>query len=184
MTMSFITHPVLNRPIGHPTLNEVEALPRPRYKGHWAVGTRHLEEANRFYEVLTGTDVICRPAPFSTAVSWDNEHHRFFIMDVYGMKKDPSTGEDLHPAEGTPQDRTGVGLASIRYASPQALTRVYAQMEANGWRPERIIDRGALISLVYHDPDDLLVETFALVAGGSPTAAHELDAKTFLKNFG
>ena len=184
MPTAIITHPIVPSPIRHPKLSEVTSYPRPRYKGHWAIGTRHLEESNRFYETLASTQLICRPASFSTAISWDLEHHRFFIIDLSGAKKDPSTGKTIELSKETPQERTGVGLASIRYASPQALVRVYRKLEQAGWKPTRIVDCGAMLSLIYKDPNDLLVEAFAANAGVTAQEETELTPEAFLDRFG
>lgn len=180
MPSAVITHAVVPNAIRHPRLDEVGDFPRPRYKGHWAVGSRDLARSDVFYEVLTGTKTICRPASFSTAVSWDDEHHRFFIADMTAITHDPSTGQPvtLHP--GTPQDRTGIGLASIRYASREALAAVYRRMDAAGWTPEHIVDRGTMVSLVYKDPSDLLVEAFATFPDRAPTEDAEVTADVFL----
>jgi len=179
MTAAFITQPLVRSAIRHPKLAEVTGHPRPRYKGHWAVGTRNLEQSNSFYEALAATEVICRPAPFSTAVSWDVEHHRFFIMDVAGMKRDPATGAELKPLDGTPQERTGVGAASIRFGSLGSIARVHRHMDEKGWLPEKALDKGATVSLIYRDPDGLLVEVFA--ATGEPEhAPSELDQEALI----
>lgn len=184
MSIAIITQPLAPSPIRHPGLAEVKGFPRPRYKGHWAIGSRDLPATDRFYAALTGTQTICRPAPFSTAVSWDEEHHRFFIIDMNAVTHDPSTGQPVTIHPGTPQERTGVGLASIGYASPAALVAIYDRMQRAGWVPERIIERGRLLSLVYRDPNELLVEAFATLDEPSGAAEQELSADSFLERFG
>lgn len=183
MQVTTLTQPLAPSPIRHPKLSEVSEFPRPRFKGHWAIGSKDMALADRFYETLTGSKTICRPAPFSTAVSWDVEHHRFFILNLDDVKFDPSTGKPvtLHP--GTPQDRTGIGLASIRYAFPRDLVAVFIAMEASGWLPKTITDRGELVALRYSDPDGLLVEVFA-ATGGNTASDEELGSEQFIARFG
>jgi len=184
MQAAIITHPVVASPIRHPRLDEIRHFPRPRYKGHWALASRNAEESHRFYDTLTITETICKPAPFSIAVSWDLEHHRFFILDLNSAGNDPSTGKPIESHGGSPQERTGVGLAALRFAAPGILVHVYEKMKQAGWEPLRVIDRGMTISLIYRDPDGLLVE--ALAANPDAPARPEADMamEDFLARFG
>lgn len=158
--------------IRHPTLAEITALPKPRYKGHWAVLTNDGPRSEAFYNTLTTSELVCRPQATSAAVSWDLEHHRVFIADrrfmpgIAGREHLPPAGERLGEAGG-----------AIRYASANALATVYQRMQAAGFEPLRILRRPGSVALFYQDPQGLLVEAIAPApAQTGPTQEWSADA--------
>jgi hypothetical protein len=168
--------PVAYADIRHPKLSEITSLPRPRYKGHWAVLTNDGPQSESFYNTLTTAELVCRPQPTSAAVSWDEEHHRVFIADrrfmpgIAGVENAPQAGE-----------RVGEAGGAIRYASPGALAIVYKRMSAAGFEPYRILERPQSVALFYKDPQGLIVEAVARKDAGA--AEQELTPDAFLKAY-
>lgn len=181
MEQTAIAIPVKPGPIGHPKLSDITSQPQPRYKGHWAIIANDLEATERFYMTLTGSELICRPQPTSSAISWDTEHHRFFIAALTAFNPNAASDE---PAP-SPGSRSGEVGGGIRYRSPAALAKAVRRMQDAGFTPERIVDRGSLVSVVYKDPNGLTVDAFAPGAqSGQPAAETELSSEAFLSRFG
>jgi hypothetical protein len=168
--------PVEYADIRHPKLSEITRLPRPRYKGHWAVLTNDGPQSENFYNTLTTAQLVCRPQPTSAAVSWDEEHHRVFIADrrfmpgIAGVENAPEAGEVV-----------GEGGGAIRFASPAVLADVYSRMKAAGFEPYSILERARSVALFYKDPSGLLVETIA--PKDTVGEERELSGEAFLKAY-
>ncbi len=182
MEQTAIAIPVAAAPIRHPKLSEITSMPKPRYKGHWALVTQDLKASEAFYQTLTGAVLMSRPQPTSGALSWDHEHHRFFIADLKGSLA--MRGQAPPPDMPPPGERVGEVGGGIRYRSPKALVKVLERMQAIGHEPQRIVDKGAIVSLTYRDPDQLMVDVFAPVAGGTHKAEQVLDVRAFAERFG
>lgn len=168
--------PVKYADIRHPKLSEITSMPKPRYKGHWAVLTNNGPASETFYSTLTTSDLVCRPQATSAAVSWDLEHHRVFIADrrfmpgIAGLENAPSAGERLGEAGG-----------AIRYASPNVLATVYHRMKAAGFEPCRILERARSVALFYTDPQGLIVE--AVAPRETARAERDLTGEDFLNAY-
>lgn len=173
-TQTVVRIPVQYADIRHPKLSEITSMPKPRYKGHWAVLTNDGPRSESFYSTLTTSELVCRPQTTSAAVSWDLEHHRVFIADrrfmpgIAGRENAAAAGERLGEAGG-----------AIRYASPNVLATLHQRMKAAGFEPYRILERAGSVALFYRDPQGLLVEAIAPKAtAGGPE--RDLSAEDFL----
>ena len=187
MEQTAISFPIAaTSPIGHPKLSEIKSLPRPRYTSHWALVASDLDVTDRFYRVLTGSVKICRPQPTSVIISWDTEHHRFFISSLAGMRMFMEKLGTPVPTEPVPPPghRTGGIGGGIRFATPSALVRALYRMREIGFEPDKAADKGSIASLTYHDPDGLEVEILAPIAGGKSKPEEALDVDGFVRRFG
>lgn len=170
-------------PTHHPRLEEVVGLPSPRYISHWALISQDLAASELFYQTLTGAKLICRPQPVSAALSFDHEHHRFFIGSRPGFLAMTGRAELAKAPAARACERIGPGGGAIRYRSPKALVNALERMRAIGSEPAQIVDRGGSVSVIYRDPDNLIVETFAAVEGGSAARETTIDAAEFVRRF-
>lgn len=186
MEQTAITIPIEAGPIRHPMLGEIKGLPKPRYKGHWALVANDLDATDRFYRTLTGSVKVCRPQPTSVITSWDAEHHRFFISSLAGMRLFMKKLGKPVPTETVPPPghRTGEIGGGIRFATPSALVNALHRMRTIGIEPDRAADKGSVASLAYHDPDGLEVEILAPIARGKSKPEETLDADSFVQRFG
>lgn len=166
-------------PIRHPRFGDIKSMPKPRYKGHWAVATNRFDDYIRFYGVMTGIDVVCTPHTFASVDSWDLEHHRFFVLDLMAMPGQP--GKE---ATKLAQEHAGIGLGAIRYESPAALVALYRRAKAAGYEPNQIVDRGSVVSLQYEDPNGMTFEAFAANPAGASSPARDLTPDELLGRFG
>lgn len=166
----------------HLKFADIKSLPRPRYKGHWALITNDVDATHAFYQALTGTVLMSRPQPTSIASSWDHEHHRFFLGPLQGFPGAPTADAPAEPAPPV-GERIDVVGGGIRYRSPNALLKLLERMKAAGHEPLQYADKGSIAAVTYRDPENVLVEVFAPVAGGAPKATEVIDRAAFVQRF-
>lgn len=166
-------------PIRHSKIGDIKSMPKPRYKGHWAVATNRYADYIRFYTAMTGIDVVCTPHTFASADSWDMEHHRFFVLDLMAMPGQPGMA-----ATKNAQEHAGIGLGAVRYESPAVLAALYRRAKSAGYEPLRILDRGSATSLQYEDPNGMTFEAFAANPAGASSPARDLTPDELLGRFG
>lgn len=182
MDQAAVTIPVEFAEIRHPKIDEITSLPKPRYKGHWALVTKDGAASELFYQTMTGSVLMARPQPTSAALSWDHEHHRHFIADITPIMA--GMGIENPPEVPAPGSRLGEALCGYRYGTPKAVANLVRRMADIGHTTLKLVDKGSMVSAVYSDPDGLKVDCFAAVEGGASKAEVELDQNAFIERFG
>jgi hypothetical protein len=173
-----VTIPLQPSAIRHPKLGEIRSHPRPRFKGHWALVTTDLPKTDGFYRALTRAALICVPIPGTVAISWDIEHHRFFVASIATLRRSQDSSNALSPV-GT---RIGDAGGCIRFSGPRALVEAYRRLHERGDDPHRILERERSLSLFYTDPEGALVEAAApKTPRGTKTT--ELSVADFLQRY-
>lgn len=183
MEQTAIIVPIEHLPTRHPRIGDITHLPKPRYKGHWALIAHDVERSHAFYQALTGAQLISRPQPTCIASTWDHEHHRlFFGPPTIGLSG--AAAENVSYA-GIPPVGERIDLAggAIKYRSPRALVKAVHRMTQTGYDAAAFIDRGSIAIVVYRDPDNIKVEIIAPVKGRAQKPEEPLDRDTFIQRF-
>jgi catechol 2,3-dioxygenase-like lactoylglutathione lyase family enzyme len=183
MEQTAIVIPVEHIPTRHPRIGDIASLPKPRYKGHWALIASDVERSHAFYQALTGAQLISRPQPTCIASTWDHEHHRLFFgpptLGLTGAAAENLSYTDIPPVG----ERIDLAGGAIKFRSPQALVKAVIRMRAIGYEPLEFIDRGSIVIVAYHDPDGIRVEIIAPVEGGTPASGETIDRQAFMQRF-
>ena len=183
MEQTAIAIPVEHVPTRHPKIDAIETLPKPRYKGHWALIASDVDRSFEFYQALTGAQLISRPQPTCIASTWDHEHHRFFFGPPTLGLTDAAAEKLAHTQIPPVGQRVDLAGGAIKYRSPQALVKAMHRMASINYEPVEFIDRGSTVAIVYSDPDNIRVETIAPVERGIPKPREVIDHDTFMKRF-
>jgi catechol 2,3-dioxygenase-like lactoylglutathione lyase family enzyme len=184
MTSHIVTFPMKPGPTRHIHINDITEMPRPRYRSHWALLTSDMAASEAFYATLTGAARIVEPTFCTSTYSWDEEHHRFFFGhrdSMAAMYMGDEAARAPSPPAGT---HAAVAGGGIRFSSAAALLAAVGRMEEAGYMPERIEDRGALVSVLYRDPEGLIVDIFAQVPGTAERPGELLDLGQLRARFG
>jgi catechol 2,3-dioxygenase-like lactoylglutathione lyase family enzyme len=184
MQRSIVTFSMKPGPTQHISIHDITEMPKPRYRSHWALLTNDMKASETFYETLTGAARIVEPTFCSSTFSWDEEHHRFFFGHRDSMAKMYMGEEAASTPSPAANQHTGVAGGGIRFSTIGALLSAVRRMDAAGYQPEKIEDRGCLISVVYRDPEGLTADIFAMVPDGVQKPAETLDRDTLVKRFG
>jgi catechol 2,3-dioxygenase-like lactoylglutathione lyase family enzyme len=184
MQRTIVTFSMKPGPTQHININDITEMPKPRYRSHWALLTNQMKASENFYQTLTGAARIVEPTFCTSTYSWDEEHHRFFFGhrdSMAQMYMGADAASTPSPAAGV---HAGVAGGGIRFATVAALVAAAERMHTAGYEVERIEDRGNIVSLVYHDPEGLMVDIFAEVQGATEKPPESLDRKALLARFG
>jgi catechol-2,3-dioxygenase len=83
--------------------------------------------------------------PALTFLTYDDEHHRFALVDLDVVQPDDSETEK--------QGMVGVDHVAYTYASLEDLFENYAQLKTKGIEPYWCVHHGMTVSMYYADPD-------------------------------
>ncbi|MEQ6332713.1 hypothetical protein [Sphingobium sp. MK2] len=184
MQRTIVTFPMKPGPTRHISISDIKEMPKPRYRSHWALLTNNMKASEVFYETLTGAARIVEPTFCTSTFSWDEEHHRFFFGHRDSMAKMYMGEAAASQPSPTADAHTGVAGGGIRFATVAALVAAVERMHVAGYEPEKIEDRGSLVSVVYRDPEGLTADIFAQIPDAKEKPAHMLDRQALLTRFG
>jgi catechol-2,3-dioxygenase len=137
----------------------------PTKQSQVVLETNRKKEMQEWYcEVLEGH--VAYENAHLAFVTYDDEHHRVVFVD-FG----PLTPRDRDADRAVaPPDPPGLHHVAFRFGSMGELLANYTRLAAQGIRPFRSINHGAITSMYYADPDgnhlELLVENFITAAEG------------------
>lgn len=118
---------------------------RPRQLAHVVYRTRQFDVMIDWYAKAFGARVGSRNGGLAF-LSYDDEHHRFALVDL-----------SVHAprSETLPDRRSVVGVDHIAYTYPSLddLLEHYAALKADGITPYWCVHHGLTISMYYADPD-------------------------------
>jgi len=129
----------------------------PTKFAHVVYRTRRFEEMIAWYETVFGAKVQ-HENPAMAFLTYDDEHHRFALLNLAVVDPD-----------GTPEsDRRGaVGVDHVAYTNGSVgdLLENYAELKAKGITPYWCVHHGLTASMYYADPDgnqmEFQVDAFA-----------------------
>lgn len=128
---------------------------RPQKFVHIVYRTRRFEEMLAWYQLVFDASIQHRD-PALAFLTYDDEHHRFALVDLDVVKPENSGQEK--------QGLVGVDHVAYTYASLQDLFENYEQLDTKGIRPYWCIHHGMTVSMYYADPDgnqmEFQVDTF------------------------
>jgi catechol-2,3-dioxygenase len=122
----------------------------PSKFAHIVLRTSRYEDMVRWYKTVFGARGVFENE-ILTFLTYDDEHHRFAIINMPGLTEQQ---------EGV----CGVHHAAYTYSSLQLLMSNYERLRDIGIRPVYVINHGPTTSLYYADPDgnqlELQVENY------------------------
>ncbi|MBY6204564.1 VOC family protein [Halomonas denitrificans] len=116
----------------------------PTKLAHVVYRTRRFEEMLDWYGKVFGARVQHRN-PAMAFLTFDDEHHRFALLDLSVVDPDGSEPESTH--------WTGVDHLAWTLGSLEHLMGNYATLKAQGIEPYWSVHHGLTISMYYADPD-------------------------------
>ena len=122
---------------------------RPSKFAHVVYRTRQFEEMLAWYQLVFDAR-IQHHNPALAFLSFDEEHHRFAIVDLEALRP----GED----QTTTRDLSGVDHVAYTYASLSDLFTNYELLKENDILPYWCVHHGVTISMYYADPDGNQIE--------------------------
>jgi catechol 2,3-dioxygenase-like lactoylglutathione lyase family enzyme len=126
------------------------AIVSPSKLAHIVLRTSRYEEMVRWYKNVFGAHGVFESEMLSF-LTYDDEHHRFAIINMPGLEEQK---------EGV----CGVHHAAFTYSSLPQLMSNYERLREMGIRPVYVINHGPTTSLYYADPDgnqlELQVENY------------------------
>ena len=116
----------------------------PAKFAHVVYRTHRFEEMLRWYEAVFDAR-IQHQNPVMAFLTYDDEHHRFALVDMSALKPDAAPKDK--------DDVTGIDHVAYTYASLGDLFENYALLKEKGIMPYWCIHHGVTISMYYADPD-------------------------------
>lgn len=119
-------------------------LARPSKFAHVVYRTRRFAEMLEWYKTVFGAE-IHHQNPAMAFLSYDDEHHRFAMIDLNTV--DPEGSEiDKHGL-------VGVDHVAYTYESMDGLLDIYKHLKEHGITPYWCVHHGITASMYYQDPD-------------------------------
>ena len=136
---------------------------RPSKFAHVVYRTRRFEEMLTWYQLVFDAK-IQHQNPALAFLTFDDEHHRFAIVDLAVLQPD---GDDTDR-----RSLIGVDHVAYSYASLSDLFANYELLKANGILPYWAVHHGVTVSMYYADPDGNQIEfqVDALASSAETTA--------------
>lgn len=122
---------------------------RPSKFAHVVYRTRQFEEMLAWYQLVFDAQ-IQHQNPVLAFLTFDDEHHRFAIVDLNVLQPD---GDD---SDG--RSLIGVDHVAYTYASLSDLFANYEVLKSNGVLPYWCVHHGVTVSMYYADPDGNQIE--------------------------
>ena len=117
---------------------------RPVKFVHVVYRTRRFEEMLEWYRLVFDAKIQHRN-PVIAFLTYDDEHHRFALVDLSAVKPDET--------ETDRKGLVGVDHVAYTYASLEDLFENYRQLKEKGITPYWCVHHGMTISMYYADPD-------------------------------
>jgi len=117
---------------------------RPQKFAHVVYRTRRLEEMLDWYQFVFGARVQYQN-PALAFLTYDDEHHRFALVDLDVLQPDASEDEG--------RGLVGVDHVAYTYASLEDLFEIYEQLKTKDIKPYWCVHHGMTVSMYYADPD-------------------------------
>jgi catechol-2,3-dioxygenase len=111
---------------------------------HVVYRTRRYEEMLKWYQTVFDAKVQYGN-PAITFLTYDDEHHRFAILNLDVLKPGGSQSD--------PRASVGVDHVAYTYASLHDLFENYARLKPLGITPYWCVHHGITVSMYYADPD-------------------------------
>jgi catechol-2,3-dioxygenase len=116
----------------------------PRRFVHVVYRTRRFAEMLAWYQFVFDAKVQYQD-PALAFLTYDDEHHRFALVDLTVLKPDDSETEK--------RGLIGIDHVAYTYASLEDLFENYEQLKAKGIKPYWCVHHGVTVSMYYADPD-------------------------------
>jgi catechol-2,3-dioxygenase len=139
-------------------------MAKPTKLAHVVYQTRRFEEMLAWYQKVFEAEVAWQN-PLVAFLTWDDEHHRFAIINMSAFKPDG--------AEAGERADTGVNHVAYTFANVGDLLETYARLKQTGITPYWPIHHGVTLSLYYQDPDGNRME-FQVDCCATAEEAHAL----------
>ena len=117
---------------------------RPQRFVHVVYRTRRLDQMLAWYQLVFDAKVQYQN-PVLAFLTYDDEHHRFALVDLNVLQPDGSETER--------QGLIGVDHVAYTYGSLEDLFKNYEQLKARDIKPYWCIHHGVTVSMYYADPD-------------------------------
>jgi catechol-2,3-dioxygenase len=126
-----------------PVFDEHSPL-RPARFGHIVLKSSRYSEMTAWYKKFLNAEAMFE-GPLGAFLTYDDEHHRVFILNAPGAK---------------PRDPNAEGLAHFAYLfnSLSDLLSAFERLKAEGVSPAYCVNHGFQLSFYYNDPDGNEVE--------------------------
>ena len=122
---------------------------RPSKFAHVVYRTRQFEQMLAWYQLVFDARIQCQ-IPVLAFLTFDDEHHRFALVDLGVVRPDSNEAER--------RNLLGVDHVAYSYASLSDLFANYELLKANGILPYWCVHHGVTVSMYYADPDGNQIE--------------------------
>jgi catechol-2,3-dioxygenase len=144
---------------------------RPAKFVHVVYRTRRYEQMLKWYQTVFDAKIQYRN-PALAFLTYDDEHHRFAILNLDALKPGGS--------ESDRRGMIGVDHVAYTYGSLHDLFENYDRLKRQGITPYWCVHHGITVSMYYADPDgnqmEFQVDCFATSEESNDYMAHRLGA--------